>query len=232
MPYQHPMTPDTERTFIELFAGGGMARAGLGPGWRCLLANDLCEAKADSYRANWPSDELVVGDVKMLRADRINVRPDLVWMSSPCQDVSNAGPRSGLDGGRSGTVWAGLDLVRQLAFAGHPPRLVALENVLGMAGSKDGGDLAAVTTALADAGYWCGAVAFDAKMVVPQSRPRLVLMAGADDVARPNQLSESQPVRPWASRINRSRGGAASRAGSRTLAMVAPPLPRRPGVPT
>jgi len=27
--------------YYEFFAGGGMARAGLGPGWRCLLANDF-----------------------------------------------------------------------------------------------------------------------------------------------------------------------------------------------
>ena len=197
VPYQHPMTPETSRTFVELFAGGGMVRAAVGPGWRCLLANDFSEAKADSYAANWTAEELVVGDIKAVRAEQITGRPDLVWMSSPCQDVSNAGLRSGLDGGRSGALWAAMDLVRQLAFAGRAPRLVALENVLGMASSKGGDDLAAVATALADAGYQCGAVAFDAKMVVPQSRPRLVIIAVADDVARPPDLLSPQPTRPW-----------------------------------
>ena len=28
-------------SFYEFFAGGGMARAGLGKGWICLLANDF-----------------------------------------------------------------------------------------------------------------------------------------------------------------------------------------------
>jgi DNA (cytosine-5)-methyltransferase 1 len=28
-------------TFYEFFAGGGMARLGLGPGWTCLFANDF-----------------------------------------------------------------------------------------------------------------------------------------------------------------------------------------------
>jgi G:T-mismatch repair DNA endonuclease (very short patch repair protein) len=28
-------------TFYEFFAGGGMARAGLGPQWKCLFANDI-----------------------------------------------------------------------------------------------------------------------------------------------------------------------------------------------
>ena len=28
------------KAFFEFFAGGGMARAGLGSGWKCLFAND------------------------------------------------------------------------------------------------------------------------------------------------------------------------------------------------
>ena len=28
-------------SFYEFFAGGGMARAGLGEGWDCLFANDF-----------------------------------------------------------------------------------------------------------------------------------------------------------------------------------------------
>ena len=40
-------------TFYEFFAGGGMVRAGLGPGWRCLFANDFDRKKAETYVANW-----------------------------------------------------------------------------------------------------------------------------------------------------------------------------------
>ena len=36
-------------TFYEFFAGGGMARAGLGDGWQCLLANDISPMKAAAY---------------------------------------------------------------------------------------------------------------------------------------------------------------------------------------
>ena len=34
--------------FYEFFAGGGMARLGLGDQWRCLMANDICEKKAEA----------------------------------------------------------------------------------------------------------------------------------------------------------------------------------------
>jgi DNA (cytosine-5)-methyltransferase 1 len=40
-------------TYYEFFAGGGMARAGLGAGWRCLLANDIDAKKGASYTANY-----------------------------------------------------------------------------------------------------------------------------------------------------------------------------------
>lgn len=39
--------------FLEFFAGGGMARAGLSPEWRCVFANDFDPKKAAVYRANW-----------------------------------------------------------------------------------------------------------------------------------------------------------------------------------
>ena len=39
--------------FYEFFAGGGMARAGLGDDWQCLFANDFDERKCEIYRANW-----------------------------------------------------------------------------------------------------------------------------------------------------------------------------------
>ncbi|MEZ1575167.1 DNA (cytosine-5-)-methyltransferase, partial [Pseudomonas aeruginosa] len=39
--------------FYEFFAGGGMARAGLGGDWDCLFANDLDRIKASTYIENW-----------------------------------------------------------------------------------------------------------------------------------------------------------------------------------
>ena len=47
------MMIDDKPTYFEFFAGGGMARAGLGAGWRCAFANDFDDMKATAYRANW-----------------------------------------------------------------------------------------------------------------------------------------------------------------------------------
>ena len=55
-------------TFHEFFAGGGMARIGLGSEWTCSFANEWCEKKAASYRAFFGGSELRVCDVADLKA--------------------------------------------------------------------------------------------------------------------------------------------------------------------
>jgi DNA (cytosine-5)-methyltransferase 1 len=73
-------------SFYEFFAGGGMARAGLGPGWQCLFANDIDEKKAASYSLNWGSTGLLVKDVSKLTTENVPGQADLTWASFPCQD--------------------------------------------------------------------------------------------------------------------------------------------------
>jgi DNA (cytosine-5)-methyltransferase 1 len=90
-------------TFLEFFAGGGMARLGLGASWTCAFANDFDPVKAATYRANFPDagGHFHEGDVWALTADDLPGRADIAWASSPCQDFSLAGGRAGLAGGRS-----------------------------------------------------------------------------------------------------------------------------------
>ena len=53
--------------YYEFFAGGGMARAGLGSDWTCLFANDIDPKKAFSYATNWGEQQVVVRDVAHLK---------------------------------------------------------------------------------------------------------------------------------------------------------------------
>src|ERR1700733_11831193 len=92
-------------SFFEFFAGGGMARLGLGEGWRCLFANDFDAGKAETYRANWGDDDLRLADVWSLQPADLLGRAGLAWASSPCQDFSLAGARAGLAGGKSSAFW-------------------------------------------------------------------------------------------------------------------------------
>ena len=54
----------TMPSFYEFFAGGGMARAGLGKGWTCLFANDFDFKKGLTYQANFGAAELKVADIR------------------------------------------------------------------------------------------------------------------------------------------------------------------------
>jgi DNA (cytosine-5)-methyltransferase 1 len=188
------------RQFYEFFAGGGMARLGLGTGWTCLFANDFDEKKCATYVRNWGNSELRQGDVADLTTDDLPGYADLAWASFPCQDLSLAGPGGGLDGERSGTFWPFWRLIEGLRSEGRAPRVVVLENVAGALTSHRGRDFAAIGTALAGAGYRFGALVVDAERFLPQSRPRLFVVAADRTLSLPASVWRSDPDPAWSPR--------------------------------
>lgn len=164
-------------TFYEFFAGGGMARLGLGPEWRCVFANEWDRRKAAAYRAQFGGAELVVEDVAKLGLEQLPGRADLAWASFPCQDLSLAGAGAGLKGARSGTFLPFWRLMEGLIAAGRPPGVIVLENVAGTLTSHGGRDFACILSCLVEGGYHPGALVMDAVRFLPQSRPRLFVVA-------------------------------------------------------
>jgi DNA (cytosine-5)-methyltransferase 1 len=160
--------------FLEFFAGGGMARQGLSGLFDCAFANDLDPMKCATYRSNYPDDPLAEGDIWNLEAKAL---PDaqLAWASFPCQDLSLAGARRGLNAPRSGAFWGFWNLIEKLGP--RAPRTLTIENVAGLLSSHGGRDFAALVTQLADHGYRVGAMLVDAAMFSPQSRQRLFIVA-------------------------------------------------------
>lgn len=169
-------------TFYEFFAGGGMARLGLGERWSCAFANDFDPVKAATYRANFvdAADHFHEGDVWALTPDDLPGRADLAWASSPCQDFSLAGARAGLGGGRSSAFFGFWRLMEALDDQGRAPRVIVIENVTGLLTSRGGADFAALGRALSGRGYRFGALEIDASVVLPQSRPRVFVIAARD----------------------------------------------------
>jgi DNA (cytosine-5)-methyltransferase 1 len=184
--------------FYEFFAGGGMARAGLGSEWKCLFANDFDAKKGASYAANWGDDHLRVEDVRRLTPSDLPGNADLVWASFPCQDLSLAGGGAGLRGDRSGTFWPFWNLIQCLSNSGRRPSIVALENVCGTLTSHGGKDFSAICAAFRDAEYRFGAIVVDANHFVPQSRPRVFIIAVSDGINIPPALLGGQG--PWHSK--------------------------------
>lgn len=184
-PANHPSVPgmpDARPGFYEFFAGAGLARAGLGEGWRPLFANDLDPMKAAAYRLNGDAAHFRTDDVWRLSAADLPGRADLAWASSPCQDLSLAGLRGGLAAERSGAFWGFHRLLATLADEGRAPATVVVENVCGLLSSRGGADFAALCGALADLGYGFGALEIDAALWTPQSRPRLFVVAARGPV--------------------------------------------------
>lgn len=176
-----------------------MARTGLGAGWRCLLANDIDPKKTASYVQNFGGGEILTGDVAGLASRDAPGRADLAWASFPCQDLSLAGGCRGLGAqgsnvqSRSGAFWPFWSLVQGLRLEGRAPRVVVLENVVGLLTSRGGADFAALVSTLLAGGYRPGVLQIDARLFLPQSRPRLFIIAVREDLAIPVELSAATP---------------------------------------
>jgi DNA (cytosine-5)-methyltransferase 1 len=153
-----------------------MTRLGLGNGWKCLFANDICPKKRASYRANFGDGALKVCDVADLIAHDLPGQADLVAASPPCQDLSLAGDRAGLGGARSGVFWEFIRILRELVADGRAPRLVVVENVPGWRTSGKGADFQIAREALQQLGYHVVDCDIDAADFLPQSRLRTLLI--------------------------------------------------------
>lgn len=184
-------------TFYEFFAGGGMARSGLGESWDCIFANDFSEQKAKSYLANWGGDHLTTEDINKVKSASLPGHADLAWASFPCQDLSLAGSGAGLQGSRSGTFWGFLRIIQELKSEGRKPSMIVLENVYGTLTSHEGKDFEAIAKSIAGEGYNFGAVVMDAVHFVPQSRPRVFIICVDESLAIPTETICQRASPAW-----------------------------------
>jgi len=135
----------------------------------------VCEINADCQkvlRRHHPEAELI-SDVKAITKDTFNGEPITILAGGfPCQDLSVAGLRKGLDGERSG-LW--FEFIR--IIADHQPRWVVIENVPGLMSSNNGRDLTVILDGLEELGYVCDVDILDAQYFgVPQRRRRVFIV--------------------------------------------------------
>lgn len=171
-----------------------MARLGLGEAWRVSFSNDISPEKSATYARRFGPAGHHTGDVWSIDPETLPGRPVLAWASFPCQDLSLAGARAGLAAPRSGAFWGFWRLMEALAAEARAPRVLALENVTGLLSSRNGADFEALCRALKTAGFRFGALEIDAAHFVPQSRPRVFIVACAGDI--PAGLQGDGPAGP------------------------------------
>ena len=85
------------------------------------------------------------GDISVLNGAELPP-VDIITFGSPCQDMSVAGKRSGLDGSRSSLFYEAIRIVKEMRGAtdGKYPRYIVWENVPGAFSSNKGQDFRAV----------------------------------------------------------------------------------------
>lgn len=168
---------------------------------------------------------------------------DIITFGSPCQDMSIAGKRDGLDGSRSSLFYEAIRIVKEMRCKtnGEKPRFIVWENVPGAFSSNKGQDFKAVLEAVIgvkepaasvpapekkgwpDADYYVGdgwSVAyrvFDAQWWgVPQRRKRIYLVADFADQSASKVLFESEGVSRYSAEGFRAWQRAAAGAESGT----------------
>jgi DNA (cytosine-5)-methyltransferase 1 len=185
-------------TGVSLFAGVGgfdlaMERAGV----QVVASVEIDKHARGILEKHFPTSKLFndVTEVTggQLRESGFTPSRGILTGGFPCQDLSIAGKRAGLDGARSGLYWQITRLIDETE-----PEWVVLENVPGLLTSSGGADMGAVVGALADRGYGVGWRVLDAQNFgVPQRRRRVFIVArrAGDITSVAKVLFERQSVR-------------------------------------
>lgn len=173
----------------EFFAGSGLVAYGLKDMFAPVWANDISEQKAAVYAANFISEHFKLGDIKNISGNDLPYA-HLSWASFPCQDLSLAGAMGGIHAARSGLVWEWLRILDEMD---EKPKLLLLENVSGLLSTNNGENYRVLHMALVERGFDCGAIMLNASYFVPQSRPRVFIIAVKHGENIPAELVSNGP---------------------------------------
>lgn len=183
---------------VSLFAGvGGFDLALERAGVPVVAAVEIDKQASGVLAHRFPNTHLF-GDVtevtgEQLQAVGFDPTDGIICGGFPCQDLSVAGKRAGLDGGRSGLFFEIVRLLGELK-----PKWTVLENVPGLLSSNGGRDMGTVLEALGDSGYGVSYRVLDAQHFgVPQRRRRVFIVGclGDDGSASAEVLALSEGVR-------------------------------------
>ena len=177
---------------LEFFAGIGLARAGMeAAGISTVWANDYDANKQAMYEQQWGPGDLVVDDVRNLEGMNVPTA-QVAWCSSPCTDLSLAGKRVGLRGGKESSAFFGfIDVLRGMGDL--RPEVVVVENVTGLASSSGGEDFRVAILELNQLRYTVDALVVDARRFLPQSRPRMFIIGAQNPITGIKKESELRP---------------------------------------
>nr|DAV98623.1 MAG TPA: Cytosine specific methyltransferase [Caudoviricetes sp.] len=156
--------------YIDLFSGIGGFALGLkqaGIEFENHWFSEIDKHTINIYKKHFPNAK-ELGDVKTIR-DVSGIKADLITFGFPCQDLSTAGKRRGLEGSRSRLFYEAIRIIRELS-----PRYFIFENVKGLLTSNRGMDFVRCLREIADIGlYDCEWQLVNTAWFLPQKRERI-----------------------------------------------------------
>jgi len=142
---------------LSLFSGVGGFDLGLeNAGMKTIYQCEWDKHATRILERHWPQVPRW-GDITTLTAQEIlrqGTPPDVVAWGSPCQDLSVAGKRAGLEGERSGLFHEGIRIINELRKETNNeyPKISIWENVAGALSSNRGADFGVILDEMAKAG--------------------------------------------------------------------------------
>ena len=206
----------TSLTLGSLFDGsGGFPLGAVLSGITPIWASEIEPFPIKVTTARFPNMKHY-GDISAIKGS--DLEPvDIISFGSPCQNLSVAGKREGLDGDRSSLFYEAIRIIKEMREAtnGKYPRYIVWENVPGAFSSNKGEDFKAVLTEICKVkdrevsvpkpskwenagrimgdGYSIAWRLFDAQYWgVPQRRQRIYLVADFDGGSAGKILFESE----------------------------------------
>ena len=139
------MNKENTLTLGSLFDGsGGFPLGGFISGITPVWSSEIepFPVRVTTKRFPWMEH---YGDISVLNGAELPP-VDVITFGSPCQDMSVAGKRSGLDGSRSSLFYEAIRIIKEMRGAtdGKYPRFIVWENVPGAFSSNKGQDFKAV----------------------------------------------------------------------------------------
>ena len=215
MPNQKKAETRKKYRVLSLFSGCGGLDLGLEGGFTYLgkqyaenpfeivWANDINEKATRTQKLNFPSTEVVCGDIVQLLRNGVAMPDDIdvVVGGFPCQDFSLAGKRRGLTVKR-GQLYLSMAKVIEM----KRPRVFLAENVKGLLSWENGLAIKTITEDFAKLGYEVDyRLLHTADFGVPQTRERVIIVGVRKDLGLRIEWAEpthsdggANGLKPWA----------------------------------
>ncbi|TSE07643.1 DNA cytosine methyltransferase [Aquimarina algiphila] len=167
---------------LDLFSGIGGFPLGLQQaGFRIKkhFFSEIEPAAIANYSYNFKK-AIHVGPIETIKKNSLPA-PDIITFGSPCQDLSMAGKRKGIQGEKSKLFFEAIRILNL-----YRPRLFIFENVKGLFSSNQGKDFEIVLKSFANLGvYDLQWQLLNTSWFLPQNRERIYLVGSLRNQLRP-----------------------------------------------